>query len=401
MHTLLRHSDRWSSDLLNAVSPILPLLTDDSVTEIEVFDYDHVRAKGRKWKGHRLCEGVAWTTPALLKTACSSIAEVVERSVYEEDPIFDGRLPGGERINIVVAPVAPSNPYITIRKFPREPMTLEKLLGYGSLSDEVADMLKGLIALKKNIIVAGGTESGKTSLLNALSLLVDPSEKIVTIEDARELQIQSPIWQALETLKPWKNTVREVTIGDLVKNSLRMSPDRIIVGEVRAEEALFLLRAFSTGHRGGLGTVHSDGAPDCLCQLQLLASLANVGGANPHSIASLVARAVDIVVYVKKIDEDGSRKITQIIEIERPNGVVAKGNEVHYRYRALAQFKFTGYGGMDENGFPEVRGRWEYPHCPSPFLIRSIRAKNMDPVAHSKIHWPQASLESGDEVATY
>ena len=401
MHRKLRHAEKWSSDLLNALSPILPLLIDEAVTEIEVFDYDHVRAKGKDWKGHRLCDGIAWSSPALLKTACSSIAEVVKRCVYEEDPLFDGRLPGGERINIVVPPCTPSAPYITIRKFPTEPMTLDKLLSYGSIDADIAEILKALIALKKNIIVAGGTESGKTSLLNALSLLVDPSEKIVTIEDARELQIQSPIWQALETLKPWNATVKPVTISDLVKNSLRMSPDRIIVGEVRGEEALYLLRAFSTGHSGGLGTVHANSAADALSQLQLLTSFAQTGGASAYSIASLVARAVDIVVFVRKIEDDNSRKVTQIIEIDRPQGISAIGDAIKFLYRLITQFHITGYGEINRNGFPVVLGHWEYPSCPSSSLKSSITARNMNPLSGACINWPVSSLESADEVLAY
>jgi len=398
----LQNHDKWGSDLIHALSPIIPLLEDDDVTEIEVFGYDHVRVKGRGWRGHKLCEGVAWSSLPLLQTACASIAEVVERCVYEEEPLFDGRLPGGERINIVVSPCTPLAPFITIRKFPKEPMTLKKLLDYGSINEEVAEMLRALIHLRKNIIVAGGTESGKTSLLNALSLLVEPTEKIVTIEDARELQIQSQIWQALETLKPWKKSVQPVTISDLVKNSLRMSPDRIIVGEVRGEEALYLLRAFSTGHSGGLGTVHSNSAVDALSQLQLLTSFAPTGGASAYTIANLVARAVDVVVFVKKIEEDNSRKVTEIIEVDRPNGVTTSaGGEIHYRFRLLTHFKFTGFGEADRAGFPIVQGRWEFPHAPSASLRHSIEAKNLNPVLSAHVHWPAASLEGSDEVAIY
>lgn len=384
-----------------ALGPIIPLLEDDAVTEIEVLDFDHVRVKGYRWKGHHRMEGVAWPTPQMLKVACSSIAEVSERVVNDENPLFDGRLPGGERINIVVPPCSPTV-LMTIRKFPKEAMTIEKLLGYGSINEEIANMLRGLVSVRKNIIVAGGTESGKTSLLNALSLVIPDTEKPVTVEDARELQMQNPIWQALETLKPWKSGMKEVSISDLVKNTLRMSPDRIVVGEVRGEEALYLLRAFSTGHSGGMGTVHSNSAADALDQLQLLASFANVGGAGGAAIASLVARAVDIVLFVKKIEEDGSRKLTQIIEVDRPRGVVfMPSGEVKYRYRVLAQYKSTGYNGKNEYGRPIVVGRWEYPHCPSAFLRRSIEFRMNEPGSTAKIHWPAASLEGDDEVVSY
>jgi pilus assembly protein CpaF len=389
----LINPDKWPDDLLTDLNPIIPLLEDDDVTEIEVLDFDHIRAKGRKWKGHKLCD-LSWGNVALLLAACTSIGELVERSVFEDKPVFDGRLPGGERVHIVVPPVS-KTPTITIRKFPKETMTLEKLLGYGSINTEVAEILNGLISLRKNIIVAGGTDSGKTSLLNALSLLIDPAERIVTIEDAKELQIQKPIWVPLETLKPPNESVDEVTIADLVKASLRMTPDRIIVGEVRDKAAHDLLRTFSTGHSGGLSTVHSNSAPDALAQLQQL-----TGGASPYITATLVARAVDIVIYVKKIEADNSRKVDEIIEVDRPKSIAVNGQEIYYRYRSLMKFNITGYGDIDPNGFPEVQGQWDYPNCPSTLIKDSIRARNMNPYV-KKTNWPTASLEATDSVETF
>lgn len=399
---MLNNQSEWEKnpDLLGAVGPIIPLLEDDDVTEIEILGFDKVYAKGA-WRGHRLFPDIKWKSPQLLTAGLLSISEVVHRTISDEDPLFDGRLPGGERVNIVVAPCTPGDAYITIRKFPKTPMTLERLLGYGSLTPDVAEMLKGLIIMRKNIIVAGGTESGKTSLLNALSLLISREEKTITCEDARELQIQSPLVQSLETLKPWKPEIKAVTISNLVVNTLRMSPDRIIVGEVRDGAAMHLVRAFSTGHSGGMGTVHSDSAADALEMLGILCSMDEQIGANLTDATKrkIIAKAVGVVVYVEKMEMDNSRKITQIIEVERPRGYqVTQSGQVNFLYRTLCEFKFTGFGAINKYGYPTVDGKWIYPNCPSVVMKNSINAKNESPIAADHIIWPVESWDAPDHV---
>jgi pilus assembly protein CpaF len=261
-------------------------------------------------------------------------------------------------------------------------MTLDKLESYGSVSSELRMVLEGLVAAKKNILVSGGTNSGKTSLLNSLSRCIAEDERILTVEDSRELQILQPNWVALETVVAYKEGMIDVPISHLVKNTLRQTPDRIIVGECRGEEALFMLRAFSTGHSGGMSTVHANSAPDALDQIQLLAQFGASAGVSGATIAQLVARAVDIVIQVHQFEEDSSRKLTEIIEVSRP-GVRFEGGAATYLYRRLLNYEVTGRTRTEE-GKPRLIGHWTYPEAPSPSLMNTLRFKN--------IPWPEASL---------
>jgi len=211
------------------------------------------------------------------RLACIRVGEVIGRPVSETSPLCNARLPGGERVNVAVPPAC-AKIALTIRLFPAETMNFDALEKFGSVDRNLRQMLESLVAARKSLLIAGGTGSGKTSLLNALSQVIAQDERIVTIEDSRELQIQQPNWVAMETVEPFTQDGPRVTIGDLVKNALRQTPDRIVVGEVRGEEALFLLRALSTGHGGGLGTIHANDGVDALYQLQLLAQMADVGG---------------------------------------------------------------------------------------------------------------------------
>jgi pilus assembly protein CpaF len=225
-------------------------------------------------------------------------------------------------------------------------------------------------------LIAGGTGSGKTSLLNAMSQVIPRHERIVTIEDARELQIQQPNWVAMETVEPYQEGGTRVTIGDLVKNALRQTPDRIVVGEVRGEEAFYLLRALSTGHGGGLGTIHANDGEDALHQLQLLAQMADVGGLTSATVAAMVGRAVDVVVYQAYFEEGNARRVSELLELERPGVAVSPGGGVEYRYRRL----------LDWN---QGQGRWTFPERPPHGLVRSLERRGLP--------WPKESLEAPDE----
>jgi pilus assembly protein CpaF len=209
------------------------------------------------------------------------------------------------------------------------------------------------------VIIAGGTNAGKTSLLNALTRVIPGHERIVTIEDARELQVQQPNWVALETVEPYDEHSKGVGIDDLVRNSLRMTPDRIIVGEVRGDDALHLLRALSTGHRGGFGTIHASSAVDALSQLQVLAQMASTT-MQPHVVASLVARAVDVVIYQEFDEQEGVRRVSEIVEIDRP-GVRFDQGAISYCVRSLARWD-------------ECARDWTFPALPSERLNRWLRA---------------------------
>jgi pilus assembly protein CpaF len=378
----------WPISLLNALHPILGLLEDDTITEIEVNAWNRVYAKGRGWLGHQL-QAATWTSAPAFENACRSVAEVSERVVNDVTPLFDGRLPTGERVNIVLPPCC-RTACLTLRKFPREVMSLDRLEGYGSISREIRVMLQGLVLAKRNLIVSGGTESGKTSLLNALSRVVPERERIVTVEDALELQLVQDNWIALETLKPWMPEQRPVTISDLVVNTLRQSPDRIVVGEVRGPEALYLLRAFSTGHTGGLSTVHANSAGDALLQLQLLTQFANMGGASLAAIAQMVGRAIEIVVHVGLFRADGSRRVLEIIEVDREHPVtISPAGMIRYHFRTLVQFSTDQLARMHA-GRRKVQGHWVFPQAPSPQLQELLRMES--------IPWPEQSLRAAPEA---
>ena len=229
---------------------------------------------------------------------------------------------------------------------------------------------EGLVLCRASVIIAGGTNAGKTSLLNALTRVIPTHERIVTIEDARELQVQQPNWVALETVEPIERGDTGVNIEDLVRNSLRMTPDRIIVGEVRGDDSLHLLRALSTGHRGGFGTVHASSAVDALVQLQVLAQLASTT-MQPQVVASLVSRAVDVVIYQELFEDEGRRRVSEVIEIDRP-GVSFDGGGIEYCVRQLVRWD-------------DVLGRWTFPEPPSDRLLRSLRRVGLD--------WPREVLQ--------
>lgn len=362
----------WSDGLRTALFPLLGLIDDARITEIEANGFDDVWVKGSPWKGHRKTN-VSWNSQEDFRLACIRAGEVIGRQVSEASPLCNARLPGGERVNIAVPPAC-AQIALTIRLFPAETLTFEKLEGFGSVSAAVRTMLESLVLARKSILIAGGTGSGKTSLLNAMSQVIPRHERIVTIEDARELQIQQPNWVAMETVEPYHEGGTRVTIGDLVKNALRQTPDRIVVGEVRGEEAFYLLRALSTGHGGGLGTIHANDGEDALHQLQLLAQMADVGGLTATTVASMVGRAVDVVVYQGYFEETNARRVSEILELERPGVTISRGGGIEYRYRRLLEWK---QGAAD----------WAFPECPSASLLACL--------ARKELAWPTESSEAG------
>jgi len=358
----------WSDGLRTALFPLLGLLDDPRVTEIEANGYDDVWVKGAPWRGHRKTN-VAWTSQEDFRLACIRAGEVIGRQVSELSPLCNARLPGGERVNIAVPPAC-AKIALTIRLFPAETLTFDKLEQFGSVNTAIRTMLESLVLARKSILIAGGTGSGKTSLLNAMSQVIPSHERIVTIEDARELQIQQPNWVAMETVEPYQEGGRRISIGDLVKNALRQTPDRIVVGEVRGEEAFYLLRALSTGHGGGLGTIHANDGEDALHQLQLLAQMADVGGLTASTVASMVGRAVDIVVYQGYFEEGNARRVSEILELQRPGVVVSRGGGIEYKYARLLAWNVD-------------TGRWEYPERPSRALQGTLERKGLP--------WPEES----------
>lgn len=369
----LRHPEKWPPELLGALNPIIALLEDDTVTEIEANAYNDIFVKGTEWRGHKHVEGIGWHDHEDFRIACIRISDVIKRRISSTRPLLNGRLPGGERVNISIPPAC-EKIALVIRKFPKETMTLEKLLEYESINRDIATMLSSMVLLRKSLIVSGGTGSGKTSTVNALSRLIPEHERIITIEDAKELQIQQRNWVSMETVEPYEEGVPPVTIADLVKNTLRQTPDRTVVGEVRGEEALYLLRAFSSGHGGGFGTCHCNDAEDALHILQFLAQMAPTQ--LPYAaLGLLVGRAVDVVVHQHYFEEsDDKRRVSEIIEVDHPNGAIIHPNgTVEYRYRKLVEWDLE-------------KDSWVYPHAPSRALQTIIRRRGLP--------WPEASLNA-------
>jgi pilus assembly protein CpaF len=353
----------WSDGLRTALFPLLPLLDDARITEIEANGFDDVWVKGAPWRGHRKTN-VTWSSPEDFRLACIRAGEVIGRQVSETNPLCNARLPGGERVNIAVPPAC-ARISLTIRLFPAETMNFDKLEEFGSINKPIRTMLESLVLARKSILIAGGTGSGKTSLLNAMSQVIPRNERIVTIEDARELQIQQPNWVAMETVEPYQEGAARITIGDLVKNALRQCPDRIVVGEVRGGEAFHLLRALSTGHGGGLGTIHANDAEDALHQLQLLAQMSDVSGLTASTVAAMVARAVDVVVYQGYFEEDNARRVSEILELQRPGVVLGRGGGVEYKFARLAQWSTE-------------TGDWTYPDPPSEALQKTLTRRELE-----------------------
>jgi pilus assembly protein CpaF len=299
------------------LGPLEPLLADTAVDEVMVNGPGEVYVE-RHGKVRRA--GVRFESEAELTHAIERILAPLGRRVDEASPLCDARLADGSRVNVVIPPLSLSGPCLTIRRFRREGFSLDDLVRLGTVSAGEAGLLTRCVAARASILVSGGTGSGKTTTLNALSGAIPEGERIVTIEDAAELRLRQDHVVRLESRPPSLEGRGEVTIRALVRNALRMRPDRIVVGEVRGAEALDLLQALNTGHEGSLSTVHANSPRDALARLETLALMADVG--LPHAVvADQVARAVELVVHQSR-REDGSRAVDAIAEVIRGEGGV-------------------------------------------------------------------------------
>jgi pilus assembly protein CpaF len=257
--------------------------------------------------------GIRFRDNGQLMNICQRIVSQVGRRVDESSPICDARLPDGSRVNVIVPPLAIDGPTLTIRKFKKDKLKLSNLVEFGSISPSGAKILQIIGACRCNVLISGGTGSGKTTLLNTLTAFIDPTERVVTCEDAAELQLQQPHVVRLETRPPNLEGTGQVTMRDLVKNCLRMRPERIIVGEVRGSEAFDLLQAMNTGHDGSMGTLHANTPREALSRLE---SMITMGGFSlpAKTIREIIVAAVDVVIQAQRL-RDGSRRITQITEV--------------------------------------------------------------------------------------
>lgn len=343
-------------DDMIGLGPLEILLEDDAISDIVVNGpYQIYIEKG----GLMQLAPVKFRDDAHLMQIAQRIAHRVGRRVDTSSPLCDARLPDGSRVNIVVPPIALDGASISIRKFSKKALDLHKLAKNGSLTEDMVRVLQIASTCGLNIIVSGGTGSGKTTMLNALSQLIDPRERIVTCEDAAELKLQQPHVVRLESRPPNIEGKGEITIRDLVKNALRMRPDRIVIGEVRGEECIDMLQAMNTGHDGSMSTIHANRAREAFIRLENMVAMS--GFDLPSEIVrAQIAGAVNMIVQTERL-HDGSRKITEIVEV---TGISERG-DIQYQHL----FKFVPIGKTEDH---KVIGRFDAEVEEPAFLEKAI-----------------------------
>jgi pilus assembly protein CpaF len=309
--------ERQIADDILGYGPLEPFLQDPTVTEVMVNGYDQLYIE----RAGTISEtDASFLDDAHLLRIIDRIVSQVGRRIDESSPMVDARLPDGSRVNAIIPPLALRGPSLTIRKFAQDALSLRDLVGLGTISEKSADFVSECVRGKLNILISGGTGTGKTTLLNAVSGFIPAQERIVTVEDAAELRLLQRHVVSLESRPPNVEGQGEVRIRDLVRNALRMRPDRIIVGEVRGAEALDMLQAMNTGHDGSLTTVHANSARDALHRLEMLVLMAGVE-LPVKAIREQIAGGFDLLIHIARL-VDGSRRITQITEISGMEGDV-------------------------------------------------------------------------------
>ena len=350
-----------------------PLLADPSITEIMVNGHRDIWVER---DGHLSRVDTHFVSEAQLLQTIDRIVSAVNRRVDESSPMVDARLPTGERVNVIIPPLSLSGPILTIRRFPRA-YSLEELIELGTLDRATADLLAALVAARFNVVISGGTGTGKTTLLNALSAFIPDSERIVTIEDAAELQLQQSHVISLESRPANVEDRGQVTIRDLVRNALRMRPDRIIVGEVRGEETLDMLQAMNTGHEGSLATVHANSTDDAITRLETLASMTELN-ISFEALRDQVAGAVHCIVQLERGIDRGRR----VVEVS----VVTSRHRHQFELMSLSRFAPEPVG-------PDrvVRGAWELAQPSEELLVR---------LSHAGVPFPESYLAALDTAGS-
>ena len=317
------------ADMLG-LGPLEPLIEDETVTDIMVNGAKQVYVERR---GKLEPTDVSFRDDQHVMNVATKIVTRIGRRIDESRPLVDARLPDGSRVNIIIPPLAIDGPSISIRKFSKKTITLDTMAQQANISPEMSTLLKIAARCRLNILISGGTGSGKTTLLNALSRLIDPTERTVTIEDAAELQLQQPHVVRLETRPPNLEGSGEITMRDLLRNALRMRPDRIILGEIRGAEALDVLQAMNTGHDGSMSTIHANRPREALTRLENMVGMTGINLPS-HAVRTQIAAAVNLILQVNRM-RDGVRRVTDVIEVVGMEGDIITTQE-------LFSFQFQG-----------------------------------------------------------
>src|SRR5579872_2805851 len=355
-------------DEMVGLGPLEPLLKDDSIADILINGPFQVYVERR---GELEIAPVRFRDNDHLLRIVNRIVAGVGRRVDESSPLVDARLPDGSRVNAAIGPVAIDGAAVSIRKFSKKPYNLERLVGVGAMPAPVAEFLYGAVRSRVSTVISGGTGSGKTTLLNALSAAIRNKERLITIEDAAELQLQQPHVVRMETRPPSIEGKGEIRQRELVKNALRMRPDRVILGEVRGEEAFDMLQAMNTGHEGSMATIHANTPRDAITRLEQMVAMGGMA-LSPDAIRGQIASAVGMIVQVMRLS-DGKRRMTSITEIVGMEGQVVQMQEIFTFQRISTEADGTVVG--------EFRATGLRPRCMDEMLRRGIRydTANFDP----------------------
>lgn len=359
-----REQQQIANEIVNdmiGLGPLETLVHDESITDIMVNSPTSVFVERF---GKLVPTDLTFRSDKHVMQIAQRIANQVGRRVDESSPMVDARLKDGSRVNVIIPPLALEGVSISIRKFSKKSISLDKMAEQGNISQQMLDFLKIASRCRLNIIVAGGTGAGKTTLLNALSQLIDPAERIVTIEDSAELKLQQPHVVRLESRPANIEGEGEVAIRDLLKNSLRMRPDRIVVGECRGAEAFDMLQAMNTGHDGSMSTLHANTAADTLSRMENMVLMAGYGLPN-EVVKRYISDAVDLIVHISRM-RDGIRRVGQITEVRdvQPDGHIDARDIFHFEYE-----------GMDENG--RIIGDFK-ASTHEPYFMEKVRYFNLE-----------------------
>jgi pilus assembly protein CpaF len=347
-------------DEVMGLGPLEPFLKDKSVNDILVHTHNKIYIE----RFGKLEEtGARFKDDEHLRKIIDRIVSRMGRRIDESSPMVDARLKDGSRVNAIIPPLAIDGPSLSIRKFSRDPLEMEDLIGFGSITPEIGDLLRGIVRSKLNVIISGGTGSGKTTLLNVLSRFIPRAERVITIEDAAELQLKQEHVIRLETRPPNIEGQGQVTQRDLVRNSLRMRPDRIIVGEVRGAEALDMLQAMNTGHDGSLTTIHANTPRDALMRLETMVAMTSLN-IPTESLRRYVSSAIHIIIQVARL-ADGGRKLVSFQEITGMEGEVITLQEI---------FSFR-QEGIDSLG--NVKGHFQF-HGVRPRFLKKFESMGIE-----------------------